>query len=424
MRNWAGNRDIRARRVHRPRSVEELQEIVRATPKIRALGSRHTFNELPDAAEDGDLVSLEALPRRVEVSADRSTVTVDGAARYGDTFPGLDAAGVALANLASLPHIAVAGACATGTHGSGVSRQSLSAAVRGIDLVGPDGEVRRIGVGTADGGSLPVEGCVVALGALGVVTQLTLAVEPAHEMEQTVYEHLSHRAFGQHALEIAARGYSVSFFTTWRGEIDQVWVKSRVNRGTVDVPRDLFGASAATAPRHPIATMSADACTEQLGKPGRWHDRLPHFRLDHTPSSGDELQSEYLVDRRHLADAYFAVNAIRARVAPLALVSELRTVARDELWLSPAYGRDSAALHFTWRPDWKGVRAILPDIERALAPFDPRPHWGKLFTMPWSTVAARYPRHADFRALVGRLDPGGKFGNAFVEKVLEAREAS
>jgi xylitol oxidase len=255
---------------------------------------------------------------------------------------------------------------------------------------------------------------------MGVVTRLTLDVEPAYEVAQVVYEDLPIAAIRSRLDEVMAAGDSVSAFTTWRDDtIDQVWVKRRISETATDAwPDDLFGARRATTSRHPVPGVEPAACTTQLGHPGRWHDRLPHFRLDHTPSAGDELQSEYLVAREHAPGALDAVHALRARIAPLVLTSEIRSVAGDDLWLSPAFGRDSIAIHFTWRPQWPEVRALLGPIEAALEPYAPRPHWGKLFTTEPDAVAGRYPRIGEARALAAALDPAGKLRNAFVDRYL------
>ena len=414
MRNWAGNLEYRARRVHQPSTTEELRELVRRTPRIRALGSRHSFSDVADTAHE--LVSLAGLPRLVDVDAATSTVTTDGAMRYGDLCRPLDEAGVALHNMASLPHISVAGACATATHGSGDRSGNLATAVSAVELIRADGE----SVTLARSRDEDFAGAVVGLGALGVVTRLTLVVEPSYFVRQDVYENLPVERFGDRFDELSAAGDSVSFFTEWRGRtIDQVWVKRRVRPGAdTAVPAELFGAKRAIVDRHPIRSLSAEACTEQRGIPGPWHARLPHFRMDHTPSSGEELQSEYFVARRDAPAAFDALLSLGDRIAPLVQVSEIRTIAADDLWLSPAYGRPSVAFHFTWRPDWPGVRAMLPAIELALEPFEPRPHWGKLSVMPGDELRRRYERLPDFLALAARLDPGRKFRNEYVDRLV------
>jgi len=417
MRNWAGNLTYRARSIHEPASVDELRSIVArvatAGGRIRALGTRHSFNDVADT--DGDLLSLARLPSRFDVDAGAQTVTVDGGVRFGDIGERLDDAGFALHTMASLPHISVAGAVATATHGSGVTTQNLSAAVVGLELVTAAGDIVRL-----DRRADPdiFDGAVVSLGALGVVTAVSLAVEPAYAMRQDVYEDLPIDAFCERFDEIAAAADSVSFFTSWRGAtIDQVWLKSRADPGgSVHLPPELHGAVPATVERHPIRGLDPVAATPQLGAVGRWYARLPHFRLDHTPSSGEELQAELFVDRRHAAEAFRALDAMRSDLAPLVQVSEFRTIAADDLWLSPAYRRDSVAFHFTWVADATAVAPMLRRVEAALEPFEPRPHWGKLSSIPPGVVRARYTRMADFTGLASRLDPAGVFRNAFVEQ--------
>lgn len=417
MKNWAGNHVYRARRLLEPRSLDELRDVVARSHRLRVLGSRHSFNDIGDT--DGDLVSLAAMPRVLEIDPVAATATVDGAARYGDVCEAIDRAGFALHNLASLPHISIAGACATGTHGSGDRLTGLANAVRSMTLLRSDGELVRVQRGAGAGGGVPLAASAVSLGALGVVTDLTLDLEPAYDVRQDVFEDLPIAELEARFDEIMGSADSVSCFWEWRGDrIDQVWLKRRLRPGDVGERPDLPGATPAVVDRHPIRGLSAEACTEQLGRPGPWHHRLPHFRLDHTPSSGDELQSEYFVARADAVHAFAALRALRSRIEPLVQVSELRTIAADDLWLSPTSGRPTAALHFTWhrRPD--EVRAVLPDIEAALAPFRPRPHWGKVFTMAPETLAEAYPRLADFGVLAATLDPEGKLRNHFLERFV------
>jgi xylitol oxidase len=410
--NWAGNITFGAARVHRPGTLDELQSVVAASDRVRALGSGHSFSPVADTT--GDLVSVAGLPATVDVSPDRTTATVAAGMRYGEVAVALQAQGLALHNLGSLPHISVAGAVATGTHGSGPTLGSLSTAVVGLDLVTATGSVLRL-----DRTDARFPGAVVALGALGVVTAVTLALQPTYDVAQTVYQDLPVRRLATGLEEILAAGTSVSLFTTWgRDVVDQVWVKRRTDDPRPALGPDWLDARAAAEPLHPVTGMTPASCTEQLGVPGPWHQRLPHFRLDHTPSSGAELQTEYLVPRRHALDALDAVQGIAARVAAVLQVSELRTVAADDLWLSPAYQQDSLAIHFTWVDDPAAVAPVVAELEQGLAPFGARPHWGKVFTMPPATVQSRYPRLADFAALRRELDPDDVFGNAMVDEYL------
>ncbi|MFC3384488.1 FAD-binding protein [Couchioplanes azureus] len=408
--NWAGNIVFGARRCHRPATVAQLQELVAAGGPVKVLGSGHSFNRMADTS--GDLVSLAGLPRIAEVAADRRSVRVDGGIRYGELAARLHAEGLALHTMASLPHISVAGAVATATHGSGARHANLATAVSAVELVRGDGTavtLRR----DADGDAFA--GAVVHLGALGVVTALTLDVVPAYELRQYVYEGLPRAALAAHLPEILADGYSVSLFTTWSTpDIAAVWLKRRE-----PMPAgDFHGARRATAPRHPVPGMPARNSTDQSGEPGPWHTRLPHFRMEFTPSSGEELQSEYHVPRDRALEAIDAVQAVGPRIAPVLQVCELRTVAADELWLSPNYRRDTFALHFTWIADAGAVLPVVARVEEALAPLDPRPHWGKIFTTDAATVRGRYARFADFVALAREYDPDAVFRNAWLDALL------
>jgi alditol oxidase len=413
--NWAGNHVYAAARLHEPGSIEQLQEIVRASRSLRILGSRHSFNDIADTT--GDLVSLARMPRVFDLDRASATITVDGGVRYGELCGPLDAAGFALHNLASLPHISVAGACATATHGSGDRSRNLAAAVTAMEVVTASGDITTF-AGDRDPDEL--DGAAVSLGGLGAVTKLTLQLEPTFRMRQDVYEHLPMDQVVSHLDRITSSADSVSLFTDWRGpDFDQVWLKRRVGEGDAfEPPSDFFGATLATAPVHPIRRISPAAVTQQLGVAGPWHERMPHFRMDHVPSSGAELQTEYLVPRRHAADAMRAIDAVRDRFAHLLQISEVRTIAADQRWMSTAYRRDSVAFHFTWHLDWGAVRLALPVIEDALTPFEPRPHWGKLFTMPPEMVGSSYEKLPAFVALLRRHDPAGKFRNAFLDRYL------
>jgi xylitol oxidase len=217
----------------------------------------------------------------------------------------------------------------------------------------------------------------------------------------------------------------VSVFTRWGATTDQVWVKRRVSEGPERVEDGLFGAVAATVERHPILGLDPVNCSPQLGVPGRWFERLPHFRMGFTPSSGEEIQSEYLVPRGHAVAAIEAVRGLADRIRPLVQVSELRTVAADGLWMSPQYERDTLAIHFTWRREPQPVAALLVTLEAALAPFAARPHWGKLFAADATAIAPLYPRLDDFARLAERLDPRAAFRNAWLEQhVLVSRTAA
>ncbi|WP_433361406.1 D-arabinono-1,4-lactone oxidase [Actinoplanes sp. CA-142083] len=405
--NWAGNIVFGALRLHHPGSVEEVRDLVAAGGPLRVLGSGHSFNRMADTT--GDLISLAGLPRVVEVSADRKSVRVDGGIRYGELAVRLQEEGLALHNTASLPHISVAGAVATATHGSGVRNANLATAVSGLEFIDGSGNMVVLTRDNAD-----LSGAVVGLGALGVVTALTLDVVPAFSLRQYVYDAVPRASLVGHLSEMLADGYSVSLFTDWTGlDANMAWLKR-----TEPMSGPWFGAQPADGPRHPVPGMPAQNSTDQSGELGPWHTRLPHFRMEFTPSAGAELQSEYHVAAADGLAAIDAVASIRSQVASVLQVCEIRAIAADSLWLSPNYERDSIALHFTWIADTAAVEPVVAEVERVLAPLNPRPHWGKVFTMAPADVRAAFPRFQDFAELVRRYDPAGTFRNEWLDAIL------
>ena len=413
LKNWAGNYQYSTDRLYPVRSIEQVQELVRKHQNLKVLGTRHCFNGIADSTHN--LVSLAPMEHVIALDPKARTVTVDAAVRYGQLAPYLDSKGFALHNLASLPHISIAGACATATHGSGVKNGNLATAVAGLEFITAGGDVRTLSR-EKDGEAF--RAAVVHLGGLGVVTKVTLDIQPTFKMSQEVYENLPLTQLSDHFETIVASGYSVSLFTDWQKKlISEVWLKRRIDEGATSAPAtaDFFGATLAKKNLHPIAELSAENCTEQMGVPGPWYERMPHFRMGFTPSSGKELQSEYFVPRRNAVEAILAIERLRDSVSPHLMISELRTIDADNLWMSPCYKQPSLAIHFTWQPDWPSVRKVLPLIERELAPFGARPHWGKLFTMAPATLQSRYEKLPDFRKMLREYDPQGKFRNAFLE---------
>jgi xylitol oxidase len=410
---WAGSHTYTAARLHRPQSESELSQLVAGADRVHALGSRHSFNLVADTP--GDLVSTADLPRDIEIDSAAAQVRVSGGVRYGDLATELHRQQWALASMASLPHISVAGAVATGTHGSGDGVGSLASAVAAVECVGPDGETRVVTREDAGFG-----GWVVALGALGVVTHLTLDIEPTYDVRQDLFLHLPWASVEDGLDAITGSAYSVSLFTDWvGGDVAQVWRKSRLDVEGPDLGgTDFLGATAAVEVTHMLDGAPTAAVTQQLGEAGPWHERLPHFRMEFTPSRGEELQSEYLLPREHALEAIGRMRRLGPSFAHLLQISEIRTVARDELWLSSAYGADVVGVHFTWIRDLDGVTGVLPAIEEALLPIGARPHWGKLFTADASSLAAAYPMLSDFQRLRAEVDPTGKFTNAYLDEKL------
>jgi alditol oxidase len=405
---WAGSHTYRAHRLHQPSTLDEVRALAAGADRVRVLGSRHSFTDIADSAE---LVSLGALPTDIVVDRTSRTVAFGAGMTYSALAAALHEAGLALHAMASLPHISVGGAVATATHGSGDRTGNLATAVTAVELVTSTGDLF-----TARRGEADFDGVVVGLGALGAVTRLTLEVEPAYEVSQQVFRDLPWETALDHLDEVTASGDSVSIFTRWGSVAEQVWVKTRVTADASPPRRELLGAPAADEQCHPIAGMDPSSCTPQRGVAGPWWERLAHFRTGFVPSSGAELQSELFVPRAHAVPALRRLLAMGPRISPLLQVSEIRTVAADELWMSPQHDGDTLAVHFTWQPQPEAVGRLLPELEAALAPFEARPHWGKLFAAEASTIAARYRRLPDFLDLAERLDPRRAFRNAWFER--------
>ena len=407
--NWAGNVRFRAERVHRPATLDELQAVVAGADRVRALGTGHSFNRIADTT--ADLVSVAGLPRVLEVDSARRCLRVSAGLRFGEVVGPLHEAGFALHNLGSLPHISLAGAVATGTHGSGVGNGTLASAVSALELVRADGSLQRIA--RADDPDR-FDGSVVALGALGVVHTVELDVQPTYDLGLVVYEGLPLETVHADLGEVLASGYSVSLFWDWSSDrVGQVWRRLRVGE---EAPQSWRGATLADGPRHPIPGMPGTACTEQLGAVGPWHARLPHFRLEFTPSSGEELQSEWFVARQDAVAALQSLQELRTQLAAVLQISEVRAIAAEPLWLSPSAGRDTVALHFTWVADEQAVAPVVAAVEQRLRAFTARPHWGKVSGMPAEVLRGCYERFDDFEALLRDADPRGTFRNEWLDE--------
>ena len=416
-KNWAGNVEYSTDRVQTVSSLEQVQDYVKRENKLKVLGTRHCFNNIADSKDL--LLSLKPMDNVIAIDPTKRTVTVAAGITYGQLCPYLDGKGFALHNLASLPHISVAGALSTATHGSGQKNRNLATAASGLEMVTADGNVVNLSR-ERDGETF--NGAVVGLGALGVTTKVTLDIQPSFKMRQYVYENLHLSELKDHFDIIESSAYSVSLFTDWQEQrINEVWIKSRIEEGQAfRATPEFFGAKLATRNLHPIAALSPENCTEQMGVPGTWYERLPHFRMGFTPSAGKELQAEYFVPRQHAVEAILAVERLRDQVSPALLISEIRTIAADNLWMSPCYEQDCVTIHFTWKPDWPTVRRLLPIIEKELAPFNARPHWGKLFTISPAELRRIYKKMPDFIELSKQYDPHGKFRNEYLNKNIFA----
>lgn len=424
LKNWSGNLTFSTDNVFYPKTVGQVQDQVKRLTKLRGLGTRHCFNDIGDSKFN--LVSSKELNKVISIDAKAHTVTVEGGIKYGELAPYLDRKGYALHNLASLPHISVAGSCSTATHGSGVANGNLTTAVRGLEVVTADGSIVYF---DSEKDKDKLHAVAVGLGAIGIITKVTLQIQPTYMMRQHVFTGLPLTQLYENFERIMSAGYSVSLFTDWQGNtVNEVWIKSRVDKkssATAATPatngghggpgeKEFYGAKAATKNLHPIIAIDPIHCTDQMGVPGPWFERLPHFKMGFTPSSGKELQSEYFIPFRHGVEAIRAVSRLSKSIGPHLLITEIRTIAADNLWMSPCHNQKSVTIHFTWKPEWPAVQNLLPKIERELAPFNPRPHWGKLFTMPAQLLESKYEKLAEFKELVKTYDPRGKFTNEFL----------
>lgn len=409
LKNWSGNLTYSTSSVQYPKSVTETQQLIKSQSKLRALGTRHCFNTIADS--HNDLVCSRDLNKVISLDTKNHTVTVEGGIKYGELAPYLDHHGFALHNLASLPHISVAGSITTATHGSGIKNGNLASVVTGLEIVRADGEL--VHLTKADGERF--NAAVVGLGALGLITKVALQIEPTYQVAQRVFLRLPMSQLKQHFEDIMSAGYSVSLFTDWQSDsINEVWIKSRIGTDKAQDQSEFYGAKAATKNLHPIMDHPAESCTEQMGVPGSWYERLPHFKMGFTPSSGKELQTEYFVPLHHAVEAIEAVSRLSKQIGPHLFITEIRTIAADHLWMSPCHNQTSATIHFTWKQETEAVVKLLPQIEKELAPFNPRPHWGKIFTVAPKVLQSRYEKLEEFKKLVAEFDPKGKFRNEFL----------
>ena len=408
MQNWSKNVDFNDRSYLRPESLAELQELVRSNAKIRARGTAHCFNEIANTSSYA--INLSRMPKTIEVNPASNSVTVAAGLKYGDLAPVLHQQGWGLNNLASLPHISIAGSISTGTHGSGMRNQNLANQVLALDLVTAEGELRHI-----DRTNPAFNALVVGLGLGGIIYQYELKIEPTFEIRQVIYPDIPLDVLQRSFDQIMGTAYSVSYFTDWSTtQVGNLWCKFRNDEV---IPESIGGCAKADKKFHPIPSVDPVACTEQLGAPGFWHERLSHFKLDFTPSVGEEIQTEFFVDRKDAAAAIEAVSKLGAEITPLLWITELRTIAADDLWLSGAYQRDTLAIHFTWKKD-DAIYPVIEKVEAALHPFNYRPHWGKVFTADAQYLKSVYPKMSEFQALMQALDPSKKFENTFTRKTV------
>lgn len=420
LKNWAGNLEYSTDNITYPTTVKEIQDQVKKLEKLKTLGTRHCFNKIADSKDN--LLVMAKRNNVLSLDKELKKVTVEGGINYGELSPYLYENGFALPNLASLPHISVVGGCITATHGSGMKNANLATSVSALEFVAADGTLHTL---SKEKNGDQFQGAVVSLGALGVVTQMTLDLQPTYDVRQYVFENLPIQQLRDYFDEIVGASYSVSLFTDWQSDsINEVWLKCLEDEPIKEEwQSEFFGAQAATKNMHPIASLSAENCSEQMGVPGSWFERLPHFKMGFTPSSGTELQSEYFIPHEHAVEAIQAIQKMGKQIGPHLFISEIRTIASDNLWMSPCYHQDSVTIHFTWKQDWPAVSQLLPIIEKELMPFNVTPHWGKLFTLSPRVLRSRYEKLEDFKNLVAEYDPKGKFRNGFLDRNLYSADS-
>jgi len=412
LKNWSENFEFSTTNIHFPKTLEEVQELVKNSERLSVLGSRHSFNRIADNSES--LISFQNLNKIISLDKEKMQVTVEGGIKYGELSGYLHENGFALHNLASLPHISVAGTIATATHGSGLENGNLATSVAAIEFVNAKGEV----VTLSRERDPDFNGAVVGLGAFGPVTKVTLDLLPTYDVAQVVYLDMPIESLKDHFNEIMSAGYSVSLFIDWKSDrIAEVWVKKKVVPGEeLDFPEEFFGAKKATVKMHPVPELDPESCSEQLGEAGPWFDRLPHFKMEFQPSAGKELQSEFFVPLENGYEAIMAVAEMSEEIKSHLFISEIRSIKADEFWMSTCYQRDSIAVHTTWKQEIPEVMALLPKMEERLERFGYRPHWAKLFTISSEKLHSRYSKIEDFKKLLAKHDPNGKFRNTFLNE--------
>jgi xylitol oxidase len=407
--NWSSNVNFQEQEYLEPTNLDDLQDIVASQKFVRARGSAHSFNSIADS--NNTIVSLEKMPQTIEIDEVKQNVKVSSFLKYGELVPTLHARGWALSNLASLPHISIAGSVSTATHGSGIFNKNLAAQVAAVEFIDSTGSIRHLSEGSRE-----YEAFVVGLGLTGIITNYWLKIEPSFNVKQIIYENVSDIELEKSFDEIMGTAYSVSFFTRWDSSNQgNLWCKFKENQYIPDI---VSGAHQATKKLHPIPEVDPVAATEQFGVTGPWLERLAHFKLDFTPSVGDEIQSEFFVDRENAPAVIQKLRELSPKFRDMLWISELRTIAADNFWMSTASARDSVGFHFTWKKSNFDPK-VVKEIEENLVQFDYRPHWGKVFYAESRYLRSVYPKYSDFVEAVNLIDPNKKFSNQFTTLLFQ-----
>ncbi len=392
--NWAGNQSCAPARIVRPRDEHEIAVAVRSAVDdglgVRVLGTGHSFS--PVIGTDGALLDLSALSGVVAVDADRSTVTALPATTVGMFGDPLWDLGFALHNQGDIATQQIAGAVATGTHGSGVELAGLSGMVRAMRLITAGGDVLEIG---ADQPEL-LHAAQVAIGMLGVIARIELEVVPAHRLAERI-EHMPYSEVITRWDELTGSHRHFSFF----------WLPSEQSAA-------LYGLTT------PAGTTLTDTCYVKiydLAEPDRPDDPTPGRRVDRSyriyPMEFEPNfhELEYFVPFDRAVDAVAAMRELMLGSLPDSVFPmEVRTTAADEAYLSPAYGTPTVVISVSGVPG-TAYEPYLRAVDETLRPFSPRVHWGKLHFLTRDQLLQRYPAAGDFIETRRRLDPGGVFLN-------------
>lgn len=399
LHNWGGNFNYSTQNIQYPRSVAEVQQIVKNAGKLRVVGSRHSFSKIADS--ECTMLSTIGLNKIIGINGSIPSVTVQGGLTYTDLLTSLNTAGFALPNLASLAEISVGGAASTNAHGTGVANQALANHIRSMEIVLANGSLLTIGPNDPR-----LKGMAAGLGAFGVVTQLELKLVPAFNITTYTYVNMPVQNSYENFAALQNMGFGVllvNMFTApdaWNIAI--VYARSDANN-TAMLTSNLFGGTLVSQTTQPsyLALLSI----AQIGLSG---------------VDGNEIQTEYFVPISKAVEAIKAVTAVAnsTNIFPsLATAFVIRTIASDDLWMSEYYGNDTmVAIHFSWQNNVTAVEAVLPQLERAMIPYGARPHWGKMFTMEPEDFLPHYPKVNEFKKLAEQLDPKGKFRNEFLEE--------
>jgi L-gulono-1,4-lactone dehydrogenase len=424
-RNWAGTHSCVPVAIEHPKSAREVAGAVRRAAEagrtVRAAGAGHSFS--PCVPTDGTLVRLDRLDRILDADPATGLVKAEAGITLAALNAGLEARGLALPNLGDIDAQSLAGALATGTHGTGARLQNLSAQVEALELVDGAGERRTL---TREDGDL-LRAARVGLGSLGIVTAVTLRCVPAFRLRgvdttlplEEALDGLDERVDAHDHFEFWTFPHSPLALTRTNDRTDApVSAPGPARAWLHDVLLDNHALEllSRTGRRFPRAIPRINRLAAAAA-PGRERVDASH-RIFASPRLVRFDEMEYAIPREHAADAVRGAREILER-HPVNFPVELRFVAADTALLSPAHGRDTAyvAVHV-----FKGMDGEPPfrEVEKLMAAWGGRPHWGKRSFLAARELRTRYPKWDAFAAARAELDPDGRFENAWARRTLGA----